>query len=134
MYPIIKQLYILMIIKQNYIYSSFYVIFCFPFNIHYCVKIFSKHILLNMHDIQIMAKDISLPIRKLQKTTLFYLIMDHTKTRKLLLTGLKIEYNILILRYYIISFFTRKYQRCNIPFKFTFQEVFFIFSVSITTF
>jgi hypothetical protein len=50
-----------------------------------------------MHDIQILAEEISLPTRKFPKNTWRYLIMGHGKTRKLLLIGLKTKYNALIL-------------------------------------
>jgi hypothetical protein len=50
-----------------------------------------------MHDIQIIEKEINLPIRQLLKNTLFYLILGYTKTIKLLLAGLKTKYNVLIL-------------------------------------
>jgi hypothetical protein len=44
-----------------------------------------------------MKKDINLPIRQFLKNTSFYLISGYTKTRKLLLAGLKTKYNVLIL-------------------------------------
>jgi len=59
MYPIIKKLYILMVTKQSYIYSSFYVVFLFSLFLQYCVKNVFKHIFLNMHEIQIIMEDIS---------------------------------------------------------------------------
>jgi hypothetical protein len=37
-----------------------------------------------VHDIEVMVEQIDLPIRKLPKNTLFYLIVGQTKTRKLL--------------------------------------------------
>lgn len=54
------------------------------------LKIFQTHC-------QILTEDISFPIKKLIENTLLYIIIDHTKTRKFLLTGLKTKYNILIL-------------------------------------
>jgi hypothetical protein len=50
-----------------------------------------------MHDIKIKAEDIGLPTRKLLENTLFYPIMGQTKTRKLLLTRLKIKHNIIVI-------------------------------------
>jgi hypothetical protein len=50
-----------------------------------------------MHDIQIMAEEISLSTRKFPKNTWRYPIMVHNKIRKLLLIGLKTKYNALIL-------------------------------------
>jgi len=44
-----------------------------------------------------MADDISLPIKNILKNTLLYLIIDHTKIRKLLLIKMKTKYNALIL-------------------------------------
>jgi hypothetical protein len=84
--------------KQSYIYYSFHVVLYFLFYIHHRIKNVFKHVLFNMHDIKIMAEEISLLIRKLSKNTLFYQIMGHTKTRKLLLARLKIKHIIIILR------------------------------------
>jgi hypothetical protein len=50
-----------------------------------------------MHDIKIMAEEISLPLKKLIENTLLYSIIGHIKTTKLLLTGFKIKHNISIL-------------------------------------
>jgi hypothetical protein len=44
-----------------------------------------------------MAEEISLSIRKLLENTSFYLIVGQTKTRKLLLTGLKTKHNVIVL-------------------------------------
>jgi len=116
-YPIIKQLYVVIVLKQSYIDSSIYIVLFFYIYDH--VKNIFKHILLDMHDIQIITDEISLPIRKLLKNTLFYPIIVHTKTRKVL-TRLKTKYNVLMLWVYIIQFFTRQCQWCNISFCFTF--------------
>jgi hypothetical protein len=70
---------------------------------------------------------ISLSIRKLQKNTLLYPIIGRTKTRKLVLTIMKIKYNALVLRDHIIQFFTRRYWRCNIPFNSTYKKSFLFF-------
>jgi len=53
-------------LKKN-IHSSFYVIICFSFDVHDRIKNIFKHILLDVHNIQIMMKDISLPLRNLPK-------------------------------------------------------------------
>ena len=57
-----------------------------PLHIHDGVENVLKHVLFNVHDIKVMAEKIGLPIRKLPKNTLLYLIVGQTKTRKLLLT------------------------------------------------
>ena len=44
-----------------------------------------------------MEEEIVIPIRKLLKSTLLNPIDGHTKTMKLLLTGLKTKYNALVL-------------------------------------
>jgi hypothetical protein len=44
-----------------------------------------------------MAEEISLSIRKLLENTSFYLIVGQTKTKKLLLTGLKTKHNVIVL-------------------------------------
>jgi hypothetical protein len=44
-----------------------------------------------------MAEEIGLSIKKLSKNILFYPIVGQTKTRKLLLTGLKIKHNVTVL-------------------------------------
>jgi len=53
--------------------------------------------------------------------------VGHTKTRKLLFTGLKTKHNTLILRDSIIHFFTQWYQWCNIPFNSIYKEVLYVF-------
>jgi len=107
--PIINQLYILIITIQRYIHFSFYIVLCFPFHVHDRVKNIVKHFFfLNMHCIQIIADDISLPIRKLLENILFYLIIGHTKTKELLFTSMKTKYNAFILCDFIIHFFTRQ--------------------------
>jgi len=49
-----------------------------------------------VYDINVMAKEIGLPIRKLLENTSLYSIMDQTKTRKLLLIRLKTKHNVTI--------------------------------------
>jgi hypothetical protein len=61
-----------------------------------------------------MVDDINVSIRKILKYTPLYPIVGHTKTRKLLLTRMRTKYNALILRDYIVQFFTRQYWWCNI--------------------
>jgi len=79
MYLIIKQLHILTITKEkSYIHSSFYIILWFLFNIHDRVKNIFKQILLDMHNIQSILKDISLIIRKFLRNSFFYPITSHT--------------------------------------------------------
>jgi len=79
MYLIIKQLHILTITqKKSYIHSSFYIILWFFFNIHDRVKNIFKHILLDMHNIRSIVKDISLIIRKFLRNSFFYPITSHT--------------------------------------------------------
>ena len=80
------------------VYFSLHVVLCLSFHVHNCVKNVFKHVIFNVHDIEVMAEDICLPIRKLPKNTLFYLIMGHSKTRKFLLTILKTKHNVIILR------------------------------------
>jgi len=50
-----------------------------------------------MHDIKVMAENIGLLITKLTKNTLFYPFIGQSKIKILLLTGLKIKYNVIIL-------------------------------------
>jgi hypothetical protein len=79
MYLIIKQLHILTITQEkSYIHSSFYIILWFFFNIHDRVKNIFKHILLDMHNIRSIVKDISLIIRKFLRNSFFYPITSHT--------------------------------------------------------
>jgi hypothetical protein len=49
-----------------------------------------------MYDIKVMAEKIDLPIRKLPKNNLLYLVVGQTKTRKLLLTRLKTKHNAIL--------------------------------------
>jgi len=55
-------------------------------HIHDGVENVPKHILFDVHDVKVMAEQIGLSIRKLQKDTSLYPIMGQTNTRKLLLT------------------------------------------------
>jgi hypothetical protein len=80
--------------------------FVFPFVSIIMLKIFSNIFFFYMHDIQIMTGEISLLIRKLLKNTLLYPFIEHTKTKKLLLIGLKIKHNALIIRDHMIHVFT----------------------------
>jgi len=50
-----------------------------------------------VHDVKVKVEEIGLPIRKLPKNILLYLILVLTKTRKLLLTGLETKHNVIIL-------------------------------------
>ena len=84
-----------------YNYYSLYIVICLSFHVHNRVKNIFKHVLFNVHDIKIMTKEISLPIRKLSKNTLLYPIMVHTKTMKLMFTGLK-THNAIVQRHHII--------------------------------
>jgi hypothetical protein len=84
------------------------VIFCLPLHVHNYVENVIKYVLFYMHDIKVMAEKIDLSIKKLSENTLFYLIIGQTKTRKLLLTGLKTKHNITVLRHHVIQFFTWK--------------------------
>ena len=70
---------------------------CLPLHIHDGVENVLKHVLFNVHDVKVMAEQIGLPIRKLPKDTSLYLIMGQTKTRKLLLTKLKVKHNVTVL-------------------------------------
>ena len=81
--------------------------FFFPFHVYNRVENIFKHIFFNMHDIKVMAEKIGFPIRKLLENSLLYPIMGQTKTRKLLLIGLKTKHNVIILCHHVIQFFTR---------------------------
>jgi hypothetical protein len=72
--------------NKSYIQSNLDIVLCLPLHIHNDVEIVLKHVLLYVHDVKVMAKEIGLPIRKLPKDTSLYPIMDQIKTRKLLLT------------------------------------------------
>jgi hypothetical protein len=50
-----------------YIYSSNHVIICLSFHMHHHDKNIFKHVLFDLHDIQIMEEDIIIPMRKLPK-------------------------------------------------------------------
>jgi len=119
-----------MVTKQKYIHYSLHVVLCLPFYIYNYVKNIFKHALFNMHDIIIMTEEISLPIRKLLKNTLLYPIVGHTKTRKLLLNELKNKYNVIVLWYHVIQFFTQRYRWCNISFNSTNKEVLYVLIIS----
>jgi hypothetical protein len=83
--------------KQRYIHSSFDVVICLPLHVHDRVKNILKHVLFYVHDVKVMAEEIDLSIRKLLKNTSIYLVVGQTKTKKLLLTGLKTKHNVIIL-------------------------------------
>ena len=68
-----------------------------PIHVHDHVENVLKHILFYVHDVKAMAQEIGFPIRKLPENTLFYLIMGHTNTMKLLLTALETKYNVTVL-------------------------------------
>jgi len=126
-WPFLNQLHIFMVTKQRYIHSSLHVAFFLPFHVHNRIKDIFKHIIFNVYDIKIMTEEVSFSIRKLPENISLYLIVDHTKTRKLLLTNLKSKYNVIELWHHIKQFLTWWYQQCNIPFNFTNKEVFFFF-------
>jgi hypothetical protein len=81
-----------------------------------------------MHDIKIIADEISLLIRKLLENTSPSRIIGRTKTRKLLLTRMRAKHNIIVLQYHIIQFFTRWYRWWNISFHSIRKKVFYILS------
>jgi hypothetical protein len=84
------------------------VVLCLPLHVHNYVENVIKYVLFYRHDIKVMTEKIDLSIKKLSENTLFYLIIGQTKTRKLLLTGLKTKHNITVLRHHVIQFFTWK--------------------------
>jgi hypothetical protein len=84
-----------------------------------------------VHDVKVMAEEISLPIRKLPENTSLYLVVGQTKTRKLLLTGLETKHNVTILRHHVIQFFTRKTRGCNILFNFANKKILYVLSVPV---
>jgi len=88
--------------KQRYIHFSLNDVLYLLFHVHNRVENVSKHVLFNIDNINVMAKKIGLPIRKLLENNLLYEIMGQTKTRKLLLTRLKIKHNIIVLRHHVI--------------------------------
>jgi len=49
-----------------------------------------------VHEVKVIVEKIGLPIRKLLENTLL-LVVDQTKTRKLLLTGLETKHNVTVL-------------------------------------
>ena len=55
-----------------------------------------------------MVDEISIPINKLLENTSLYLIMSQTKTRKILVTGLKTKHSVIILQHHVIQFFTQR--------------------------
>ena len=57
--------------------------------------------------------------------------MGQTKTRKLLLTWLETKYNVTVLWYNIMQFFTRKTRGCNILFNSANKEIFYVLSVPV---
>jgi hypothetical protein len=91
-----------MVTKQRYIRSSLHILLCLSFHVYNRVKNVFKHVLFNVHDIKVIVEKISLLIRKLPENTLFYPIMGHAKTRKLMLTELKTKHNIIVLRHHVI--------------------------------
>ena len=70
---------------------------CLSLHVYNYVKNILKHVLFYIHGIKVMAEEIGLSIKKLPKNILFYPIVGQTKTRKLLLTGLKIKHNVTVL-------------------------------------
>jgi hypothetical protein len=84
------------------------IVLCLPLHVYNYVENVIKYVLFYMHDIKVMVEKIDLSIKKLLENTLFYLIVGQTKTRKLLLTGLKTKHNITVLRHHVIQFFTWK--------------------------
>ena len=81
--------------------------FVFPFTSIILLKMFLNIFFFNVHNIEVMTKEIDFPMKKLPENTSLYLIMGHTKTRKLLLTELKTKHNVIVLRHHDIQFFTR---------------------------
>jgi hypothetical protein len=77
--------------------TSLDVVFRLPIHIHNHIENVLKHVLFYVHNIKVMVEEISLPIRKLPKNTLFNSIVGQTKIRKFLLTRLKIKHNITVL-------------------------------------
>ena len=55
-------------------------VLCLPLHIYDDVENFLKYVLFYVHDVNVMAEEIGLPIRKLPKDTSLYLIMSQTKT------------------------------------------------------
>jgi hypothetical protein len=92
--------------KERYIYSFLDVVICLSFHVNNRVENIFKHVLFNVHDIKVMTEEIGLSIRKFPENTWLYLIMGQTKTKKLLLTELKIKHNVIVLRDHVIQFFT----------------------------
>jgi len=82
--------------KQCYIHSSLDVVLCLPLHVHDRVENILKHVLFYMHDVKVMAEEISLSIKKLLENILFYPILGQTKTRKLLLTELETKHNVIV--------------------------------------
>ena len=87
-----------MVTKQSYTYYIFDVVLCLPLHIHNCVNNVLKHVLFHMHNIKVMIEEMGLPIRKILENTSFYPIMGQIKTKKLLLTELKIIHNVIVLQ------------------------------------
>jgi len=71
----------------------------------------------NVHDVNVMAEKIGLPIKKLPKDTSLHPIMGQTKTRKLLLTWLETKHNVTVLWHNIKQFFTEKMRGGQHPFQ-----------------
>jgi hypothetical protein len=77
--------------------TSLEYVLCLLIHVHNHIENVLKHVLLYVHNIKVMVEEIGLPITKLPKNTLLNLIVGQTKTRKLLLTGLKTKHNITVL-------------------------------------
>ena len=123
----VTHLHIFTVTKQSCIHSSLDIVLCLPLHVHNCVENILKHVLFYLHDINVMAKEIGLPIRKLLKNTSLYSIVGETKTRKLLHTRLKTKHNVTILQHHVIKFFTQKKQRFNITFNSAKKKSFLFF-------
>ena len=110
----INQLHIFTVTKKrSYIHSSIDVVLCLSLHVHNRVENVLKRVLFYVHNIKVMMEEIGLPIRKLSLNTSLYPIVGQTKTRKFLLTRMKIKYNVTILWYHVIQFFTWKRCLCK---------------------
>jgi hypothetical protein len=78
-----------------------------------------------------MAEEIGLSIRKLPKNISLNPIVGQTKTRKLLLIGLKTKHNVTILQHYVIQFLILKKWQCSIPFNSANKEILLVLSVLV---
>ena len=108
-----------------------YKIILYPFHIHNGVENVLKHVLFNVHDVKVMVEKIGLPIRKLPNNISLNPIVGQTKTRKLLLIGLKTKHNVTILQHYVIQFLILKKWQCSIPFNSANKEILLVLSVLV---